>query len=203
MFNWFFKGGPVMIPIIILSVASSILIIERFKYLKKMAYNTDEFMNSLEQFIKKNKKTDAIHYCQKTPGPIAKMMNAGFSVVSKGKEVIKETIHEVVLEEIPKLEKNLSTISILASISPMLGLLGTVIGMIRSFNVIALQGTGDPQALAGGISEALITTEAGLIIAIPLLFLYNMLSDRVNKLTTEMERSSIKFINQMVNNNGK
>ncbi len=108
---------------------------------------------------------------------------------------MQEAIEEAILSELPPLKRFLSAIGIMGSISPLLGLLGTVSGMISTFNVITRFGSGDPKLLSGGISEALITTEVGLAIAIPVLLLHNHLSNRVEEIISKMEEGCAKFIN--------
>jgi len=119
---------------------------------------------------------------------------------------MKEAIEDSANQEIPVLERNLSTLSTIGNITPLLGLLGTVFGMVKAFNVIAIMGVGKPEALAGGISEALLTTAFGLSIAIPTIVVYNYLSHRVDKLIREMEVNCVDLIDllsyQEINHSG-
>ncbi len=119
---------------------------------------------------------------------------------------MKEAIEDSANQEIPVLERNLSTLSTIGNITPLLGLLGTVFGMVKAFNVIAVMGVGKPEALAGGISEALLTTAFGLSIAIPTIVVFNYLSHRVDKLIREMEVNCVDLIDlltyQETNNGG-
>ncbi len=194
MWNWLSKGGPVMIAIVGFSVVAITFIIERFKYFRKLRHDETLFTESFTKLWDKNKTAEIIKLCESTPGPLAKVMKAGVVAYKKNPKAIKARMHEVVISEVPKLERYLSLIAVIATIEPMLGLLGTVVGMIRAFTVIALKGTGDPQELAGGISEALITTEAGLITAIPLIYLHSVLSNRVDLITSDIERGVTNFI---------
>ncbi|MFH1540535.1 MAG: MotA/TolQ/ExbB proton channel family protein [Elusimicrobiota bacterium] len=194
MWDWLVKGGPVMIPIVGFSIVVCALIVERFVYFHKIQHNTEEFIEKITELLEQGKINEAQQLCESVSSPLARILNTGIFTLQKNPQLIRERIHEVVLDEMPKLEKYLSLISTIATIEPMLGLLGTVTGMIRCFTVIALKGTGDPQSLAGGISEALITTEAGLIVAIPILYLHNVLSDKVEHIVSSMEKGTARFI---------
>ena len=121
-------------------------------------------------------------------------MLTGLMKFGQGREEIKEAIEDSANQEIPLLESNLSTLSTIGNIAPLLGLLGTVFGMIQSFNVITLMGVGNPEALSGGISVALLTTAFGLTVAIPTVAAHNYLSNRVEKLVREMEISCIDLL---------
>ena len=144
--------------------------------------------------------------CEDSGGPLANVLKAGLLKYSQAmieerdvtKEEIQESIEEAGLLEIPQLQRNLPVIGTLAVISPLLGLLGTVTGMIRAFTTIALEGTGDPQQLAGGISEALLTTAAGLTIAIPCLIAYNYFDSRVNNYVLEIQQVSTEMVNSLL-----
>jgi biopolymer transport protein ExbB len=121
-------------------------------------------------------------------------MLAGLMKFGRGRDEMKEAVEDSANQEIPILEGNLSTLSTVGNITPLLGLLGTVFGMVKAFNVIAIMGVGKPEALAGGISEALLTTAFGLSIAIPTIVIYNYLSHRVDKLIRDMEVNCVELI---------
>jgi biopolymer transport protein ExbB len=121
-------------------------------------------------------------------------MLAGLMKFGQGRDEMKEAIEDNANQEIPILERNLPTLSTIGNICPLLGLLGTVFGMVKAFNVIAVMGVGKPEALAGGISEALLTTAFGLSVAIPTIVIYNYLSHRVDKLIREMEVNCVELI---------
>lgn len=132
---------------------------------------------------------------QSTRGALAKVVAAGIENCAAGTEKIEEAMHSKALAEIGRLEKFLPSIAVLATVSPLLGLLGTVTGMITTFNTIAAYGSSDPRLLSGGISEALITTEAGLIIAIPVMLVHSLLSSRVDRIIEEMEKAIVRTVN--------
>jgi biopolymer transport protein ExbB len=194
-YNWFVRGGIIMFPILIFSIIAVALIIERFLLLKKIQKNSATFSEKMEILLKEKNFEKVKNLAVSSPGPLARMIRVGIESHIKNTSLVKNKIHEVALKEVPLLEKHLSLIGTIATIEPMLGLLGTVTGMIRAFTVIALKGTGNPQALAGGISEALITTEAGLIVAIPLVYLHNILSEKVQNIISNMEQGAINFLN--------
>ncbi|MDI6793351.1 MAG: MotA/TolQ/ExbB proton channel family protein [bacterium] len=188
------KGGPVLVVIILTSVTAFTLIIERWIFLSRQR-TRPEFLRKFFDLERKAEYSGASELCAETRGPVARIMQVGITNRQDEKEVVRERIREVILEELPGLERYLSTIAVLGTIMPLLGLLGTVTGMISTFNVLSIAGTTDPNALAAGISEALITTEAGLITAIPTMLFHNFLSNKVDRLQLEMESSTTKFLN--------
>ena len=195
--SWLLKGGPVMIPILAVCLAILVMVLERLFTFRKEHIDSDTLMGRMMKFWNKGDKENAIKLCETTPGPVARMLRTGLLHHEEGKNTVEQSVHEASLSELPKLEKHLSAIGVLAAVAPLLGLLGTVSGMINTFKVITYYGGGDPRLLAGGISEALITTEAGLIIAIPALLLHNYLSDKANKIATDIEKNAVKLINSL------
>lgn len=128
---------------------------------------------------------------------MGRIIAAGLMNSKHGREIMKESIEDVADHEIHELEKYLSALGTIAAITPLLGLLGTVIGMIKVFTAIVVQGTGNASVLAGGISEALLTTAAGLVVAIPALFFHRFLTRKIEELTVTMEREAIKLVDVM------
>ena len=193
------KGGPVMVPIIICSFFALAIIIERFWYLYRVRIDTKKFLESILETMRRQKIKEAIEICEKTLSPISTILKAGILKHNRTREQIKETMEDASLYEVPRLEKNLSGLATIAHISPLLGLLGTVTGMVRCFQTIQLKASAmtaiSPGDLAGGIWEALITTVAGLIIAIPTFVAYNYLVSRVNEFILDMERSATELLN--------
>jgi len=194
------RGGPVMVPIIIISLIAWILIVEKLFELNKQNINVDIFTDKLIELWKKGRKNEAIKLCKSTVGIVPKVLEKGLAYEGKTKESIMENIREVMLEEYPKLEQSIPTIGTLASAAPLLGLLGTVTGMISTFTAVTLHGTGNPQALAKGISEALITTQSGLIVAIPALFFHNYLVRKLTNITDNLGKNVVKLINIVFKN---
>ncbi len=197
--GWISQGGPMMIPIIVGSVVALAIVIERILYLRRARIDTERFMDKIKRVLKANRVMEALVICENTPGPIANLVRAGIELHGKKKHEIKEAIEEASTREVPKLEKFLPALGTIAHISPLLGLLGTVVGMIKSSDVLATRGTSDAVGLIGGISEALITTAAGLFVAIPALILYNYLINKVNNLVLEMEIRSTELVNVLTN----
>ena len=192
------KGGPLMYLIILCSIVALAVIIERLYHLHRARINIDKFMESVSNALKRNRIMEAIDLCERTPGPVAHIIKAGILKHDCSRQEIKEAIEDAGIYEVPRLEKNLGALATIAHISPLIGLLGTVTGMVRAFQVIQEKATSlhpvSPGNLAGGIWEALITTAAGLIVAIPTFVAYNYLVSRVKNFIVEMERSAAELI---------
>ena len=188
-----------MWPIILCSIFAFAIFLERIFNLHRARIDTADFMNKIGSTLKRNKVMEAIEMCNNTPGPIASIMKAGILKHDRPRNEIREAIEDAGVHEVPRLEKNLSALATIASISPLLGLLGTVTGMVRCFQVIQEKSTTlnpiNPGDLAGGIWEALITTVAGLIVAIPTYVAYNYLVSRVDSFVLEMEKAATELVN--------
>ncbi len=194
-FRFIAKGGVLMIPIIFCSVLALAIIIERLYSLHQAQINTQEFMARIREVLKRNKIMEAIQICEDTPGPIAQILKAGILKYDRGKDEIKEAIDDAGRHEVPRLEKYMNVLSTVTNVAPLLGFLGTVSGMIRAFMQIQEKGgVVNPGDLANGIWEALLTTAAGLAVAIPVLVVYNYLVSRVDGFVLEMERSSTDLV---------
>ena len=195
----FLAGGPVMWPILLCSIFALAIILEKFWHLNKIRIDTQKFLSDILDKIKRHEIKEALQICDKTNSPISHILKAGILKYDRTREQIKEAIEDASLYEVPKLEKNLSTLATIAHISPLLGLLGTVTGMVRCFQTIQAKATSfhpvSPGDLAGGIWEALLTTVAGLIVAIPTFVAYNYLVSRVNNFILEMEKASTELVN--------
>ncbi|MCD6423272.1 MAG: DUF3450 family protein [Elusimicrobia bacterium] len=197
LWGWFRRGGPVMIFILLVAVAIIVMTVERLLFFKKEYIDADVLMERVVGLWNKGHRDDAIDLCKRTKGPVARMLFDALVKHRAGKEIMEEAIHQRHLEEMPRLSRHLSAIAVLAGISPLLGLLGTVSGMISTFQIITYHGGGDPRLLAGGISEALITTEFGLIVAIPALLIHSYLSGRASQIASDMEKNAVKLINSL------
>lgn len=199
MWDMIQRGGPVMWPIVLCSVFAFAILLERAWHLHRAKIDTVEFMNKITATLKRNKIMEAIDMCNDTPGPIAQIMKAGILKHDRPRNEIREAIEDAGVHEVPRLEKNLSALATIAHISPLLGLLGTVTGMVKCFQVIQEKSTSlnpiNPGDLAGGIWEALITTVAGLIVAIPTYVAYNYLVSRVDNFVLEMEKAATELMN--------
>jgi biopolymer transport protein ExbB len=195
MIELFQQGGLVMYPILACSIIFVAILIERLFHLHRAQINTGEFIAGIRTIIKKRNMAEAISICEETPGPVAHVIQAGLVKHDRPKAEIKEAIDDAALHEVPRLEKNLVVLATIAHIAPLLGLFGTVLGMIDVFRTIeSLRGSVQPGRLAGGIGEALITTAAGLAVAIPVFIAYNYLVSRVGALVWDMERSATEVV---------
>jgi len=199
MWDMIQKGGPVMWPIILCSIFAFAIFLERIFNLHRARIDTADFMNKIGSTLKRNKVMEAIEMCNNTPGPIAHIMKAGILKHDRPRNEIREAIEDAGVHEVPRLEKNMSALATIATISPLLGLLGTVTGMVRCFQMIQEKSTSlnpiNPGDLAGGIWEALITTVAGLVVAIPTYVAYNYLVSRVDNFVLEMEKAATELMN--------
>src|SRR3989338_1101278 len=199
MWEIFQKGGPIMYLILLCSIASFGVIIERLYNLNRAKIDTQKFMDSIVNVIKRNKIVEAIEMCNSTPGPISHIIKAGILKHDRTRPEIKEAVEEAGQLEIPRLERNLGVLATIAHITPLLGLLGTVTGMIRSFQVIQKNALAmvpvNPGDLAGGIWESLLATTAGLAVAIPTYVAYNYLVSQVETLVHDMETSATDLVN--------
>ena len=193
------KGGIFIYPIVFCSIVALAVFLERLWVLQRKHVIPSAFIRKVEDLLKKQKLSDAIFLCQADPSSIARVFFAGLKNAGRGMWLVKESIEERGGREAAVLEKRVGILSTIASLTPLLGLLGTVSGMIKTFNVISLQGVGNPAPLAGGIAEALITTAAGLSVAIPTLVCYRIVKDKAESLIFEMEENSIKIIEIMEN----
>jgi biopolymer transport protein ExbB len=189
------QGGPVMWPLLAFSVLGLAVAIERFFALRKARVNVNEFLAKVRKALMVNRSLrDAIKICEQYPGPVASVMKAGLLKFGQPKEDIEKTIENAALFEMGRLERGLSVLATTANVAPLLGFLGTVTGMINSFDALAKQGLSNPAAVASGISEALITTAAGLIIAIPVQLVYNYYMTRINKFVRDIETAANMLI---------
>lgn len=189
------SGGPVMIPIIIVSLIVWTLIFQKQYNLKLENIDADNITDKVIKLLEDRKENEAIKLCSARGGLMSGIIKLLVASKAKTKESLLKLVHETISGEYPKLEQHLSTISTMAAISPLLGLLGTVTGMIATFNSITLYGTSDPHMLAQGIAEAMITTQAGLSVAIPTMFAYNHLAKKVDSIISGVEKNTIKLIN--------
>jgi len=178
------------------------ILLERLLHLYRAKTDTQTFLGQIKQLLQNNNMSQALDLCAKTAGPIASIFKAGLVKIDRSKEEISEALHDAGNQEIPRLERNLSMLATIAHITPLLGLLGTVSGMISAFKMIQEKtGVGlaiNPGDLAGGIWEALLTTAAGLVVAIPTYVAYNYLVTRVNHMVVEMEDASSKMVDILV-----
>ncbi len=195
MITLFIKGGPLMLLIGLCSVLAVAVFLERVFHFRRAQIDTEKFMSGMRNLLKKKSYIEAITICEETPGPVAAVLKAGILKHDCGKEEIKEAMQGASQVEIPRLERKLVILATVAQIAPLIGLLGTVTGMIKAFMKIQEKaGYVNPGDLAQGIWEALITTAGGLVVAIPAFVAYNYLVTRVTNFVVDMEKSSTEMV---------
>jgi biopolymer transport protein ExbB len=192
----FLAGGPLMWPILLCSIFALAIILEKLWYLYKAKIDTQEFLGAILDKIKHHQIKEALLLCDSTDNPISRILKAGILKYDRPRPQIKEAIEDASLYEIPRAERNLTALATIAHILPLLGLLGTVTGMIRCFQVIQSKaGSVSAGDLSGGIWEALLTTVLGLVVAIPAFVAYNYLVSRINSFILEMEKAATELVN--------
>lgn len=199
MWDFMVKGGPIMWPILICSVLAFGVLVERLINIRKEQIDTQSFMDQISKALKRNKIMEALDLCDRTQGSIANILKAGILKHDRPRNEVREAIEDAAIHEVPRLEKNLPVLATLAHIAPLLGLLGTVTGMVNAFQVIENKASAlnpvNPGDLAAGIWEALLTTVFGLCVAIPTYVAYNYLVSRVDGFVLDMERSATDLLN--------
>lgn len=183
------RGGVIFVVILVLSVVAVAIIVERLLYFRKNRGDEDTIMRRLETTLAKGNFDEALAICESMPSPITNLMRVGIEHRDYSREVIKMAISDAANMEIPRMERFLSSLGTIAHVTPLLGLLGTVTGNIQAFGVLGETGIGggDPAVLAQGISEALLTTAAGIIVSVPAIAFYNYLVSRVNHSIIRLE----------------
>lgn len=189
------KGGPVMVPILLLGVFAVLIFITRWFVVGRVKVATPDDLQVILGALRIDDRNKASTHASSLTGPVGEMLRSAIDHCRERKEYIEEVMYEKMIDAKPRLEKLMPFLALSAAAAPLLGLLGTVTGMINTFNMITVFGAGDPKTLAGGISEALITTEYGLVVAIPSLLLHAILSRKVKGVLASMEQTAVAFIN--------
>ncbi|MDQ3828800.1 MAG: MotA/TolQ/ExbB proton channel family protein [Candidatus Tectomicrobia bacterium] len=195
--QWFARGGPIMYPILACSIIGLAVFLERLAFLRRKHLLPQRFVRSVRLAWQQREFDTAWRLCQQQDVPLARILRAGLLKVKAGPQEVERAIEVSGSHEAGVLEANLRFLGAISNIAPMLGFLGTVTGLITAFNVIAVQGTGDPKLMADGVSEALITTEFGLFVGIPALGAYHYLRGKVDRLLHEMEAITIDLLSSM------
>jgi len=203
MWDMLVSGGIMMIPLIITSIIGLTVFIERSFFLRRKRILKPEIIEAIETFKKSEDIEKVVSVMETQDGPFLNILRVALDHRDKTREEVKEAIEDMGKQEARVLERGLVTLETIAGVSPLMGLLGTVLGMIKVFNVVSQQGLGQTQALSGGISEALVTTVAGLAIAIPALIAYNYFDHKVDDLVLEIEKYSSRVIEKIVKKNKK
>lgn len=189
------KGGPILWIILGLSVITLAIIIERLLYLRRIRFDEEKLFSRVRSALEKQHFDEAMAICDSHISPLTGIMKAGIEHRNEESLALREVLKDAANQEVPQLEKNLSALGTIAHIAPLLGLLGTVTGNIDAFGVLGQFGSvSDPSVLARGISEALVTTAAGLILSIPAVILYNFFVRKINLILIRMENQ----VNEMI-----
>jgi biopolymer transport protein ExbB len=194
MFEIVKAGGIVMVPIILCSILALAITLERLWTLRGAKVVPEELTDKVWRWVENRTLSDKQIGALQLHSPLGRVLAAGLSNRHRDRTLMMEAIDDAGRHVLHDLERYLNTLGTIASVSPLLGLLGTVTGMIRTFKSITIAGVGTPSAMAGGIAEALITTAAGLIVAIPALVAYRYLRGRVEGLVIEMEKEALKLV---------
>jgi len=191
LITYFRQGGPMMWPLLFFSILALTFIIERWIVFKKAKVNVGEFLPKVRKALLVNRNVkEAIKVCEQNRGPVASVMKAGLLRYGHTREDIEKTIENAAMYELDRLERRMGILATTANVAPMLGFLGTVTGMIKSFATLAEQGLTNPGLVAAGISEALITTATGLIIAIPAQLAYNWFNTKITRFVRDIETAT-------------
>ena len=199
------EGGPVIWLIILAAAIAIVVFIERALYCHRSQINSTEFLNGVRTVLKRENVVEAISICDATPSPVARLVKAALLSRDRGRERVREAVEEAGLAEVPLLEEKLNLLATIAQITPLLGLLGTILGFIDSFKALQTDGPyahlfGGEHSLAHGVYGALICAAAGIAVAIPAHAGYNYLVSRVNKVVLDMERAAGEIVNIVTEN---
>jgi len=192
--QFFADGGWAMWPLLLLLIFGVAVVIERFYNLRRAAIDAQTFFKNLEDALRKGGPDKAAELCASTRGPVASVIHAGLLRLHRGLDHVEKAISNAGASEMAFLERGMIWLATVANLAPLLGFLGTVSGMINAFQAIKMAGDVEPTAVAGGIAEALITTVAGLVIAIPIQFFHNLFAARIDRIIVEMEEHTAAFL---------
>ncbi|MDX9827393.1 MAG: MotA/TolQ/ExbB proton channel family protein [Spirochaetia bacterium] len=188
MFEFIILGGPILWVIMALSVVACVIIIERFLYLRRISGDETKLFVRIKASLLEGHYNEALSICDQNLSPFSTLLRIGIENRHLGEDVQRDVLKDAAALEAPALEKGLSALGTISTISPLLGLLGTVTGTMGAFGVLGKFGAvSDPAALASGVSEALITTVGGLVVAVPVVIFYNYFVTRVNRILTILE----------------
>lgn len=193
------SGGVLVIPILLVGLVALVLTVERLIFLGRVRHNTDALMTRVTDLVGQGNIKGAMDVTHPhRERPTGRVLMAGLQHRSDPGEVIESALSEAILRETPRLERFQGALKVCAAVAPLLGLLGTVTGMINTFQVITLHGTGDPRLMAGGISEAMVTTQVGLAVAIPIMIVAAFLGRRARNLSQDMEEKGLALMGALL-----
>jgi biopolymer transport protein ExbB len=188
-------GGPMIWLILGASATALVVFVQRILHYHRAQINSMEFLNGVRNVLRRENVVEALSICDATPGPVARLVKVAILNRERGQEGMREALEEAGLIEVPPLEDKLNLIATIAQISPLMGLLGTVLGFIKIFSELQDKAMANAQDLSGGVWQALICTAAGLAVAIPCYAAYNYLVSRVNAIVLDMEKAATEIIN--------
>jgi len=191
------SGGWLMVPILLCSIVAAAIAVERLWTLQRARITPKNLLAQVWGALKNNEMDAQRLRDLRASSPLGQVLAAGVANAKRGRDVMKEAMEEVAGQVSHDLERYLTSLGVIASISPLLGLLGTVVGMIKVFTALMLEGAGNANVLAGGISQALITTAAGLSVAIPAIMFHRFFLRRVDELMVTMEQEAVKLVEMM------
>ena len=191
------KGGWVMVPLVFLSIISLTVMLERGLSIREAALDAEKLFADLEPLLQERRFSQAVERCRQDSGPVAAILATGISNRHLDFPDIERAMEELALRETPLLQQRLSVLDTIITMAPLMGLLGTITGMIRSFKLFGSQGLVDPAGVTGGVAEALIATALGLFVALIALFAFNYFSDRQARVMDEMERLGTRLVDHL------
>jgi biopolymer transport protein ExbB len=198
MIDYIQKGGLLMWPILVCSIISIAVFAERLFYFHRAAIHVGEFLQGLSNLVQRRNFAEALHECAGTPGPVARVIHAAIIRHEAPRAELREIVQEAGQLEVPKLERFLGVLATLAYLTPLIGLLGTVAGMIEAFGIVSSNGGyATVTELSTGVYKSLLTTAAGLVVATPTFVGYSYLSSRVTTLMHDMERAGIEVVHML------
>src|SRR5436189_5911844 len=201
MIDYIQKGGLLMWPILFCSVIAIAVFAERLFYFHRATIHVGEFLQGLSNLLRRRNFAEALHESAGTPGPVARVIHAAIIRHDLPRAELREIVQEAGQLEVPKLERFLGVLATLAYVAPLLGLLGTVAGMIDAFGTLSSNGGyATVTELSNGVYESLLTTAAGLVVATPTFVAYSYLSSRVNSMMHDMERAGIEIVHMLTEN---
>src|SRR5881227_230788 len=196
MTNLLANGGPMLWVILLAGAVGIVVFIERFLHCHRAQINSLEFLNGVRTVLKRDNVVEALSICDATPGPVARLVKTAILNRDHGRERVREALEEAGLAEVPRLEEKLNLLATIAQLAPLLGLLGTVLGFIQTFNLMQKEGLyAHVSQLSSGVWQALVCAAAGLAVAIPAHAGYNYLVSRVNSIVLDMERAATEIVN--------
>jgi biopolymer transport protein ExbB len=190
------SGGAVFWLILLAGTVAVVVFVERFLHCHRAQINSTEFLNGVRNVLRRDNVVEAISICDATPGPVARLVKTAILNRDNGRDRVRESLEEAGLAEVPRLEEKLNLLATIAQIAPLLGLFGTILGLMDTFHYAEhLDTIAHPADLSKGVWEALICAAAGLAVAIPAHAAYNYLVSRVNSIVLDMERAATEIVN--------